>query len=168
MPLSNDKKSALKGTTLSIFAMFTMVISTYTLAESCPPLSSISSQDVNGTFHYSAGAFKGSNADTGVEPENVDYSKKSGVKFTTATLAQRKVGSEGEDPADKPGSIISYVKCDYEGSGADDRVRLSQRTTAFATEAKGTWEKDTQENSANTHNKKCSASDVTDCEFNLP
>ncbi|WP_207863739.1 DUF3757 domain-containing protein [Pseudomonas sp. 58(2021)] len=168
MQISNKKTSALKVISLSVFTMFTMMAGTYTLAENCPPLSSVSSQDINGTFHYSAGAFKGSNADTGVEPENVDYSKKSGVKFTTATLAQRKVGSEGEDPADKPGSIISYVKCDYEGSGADDRVRLSQRTKAFATEGKGTWEKDTNENSAKTHNKKCSASNVTDCEFNLP
>ncbi|GID06362.1 DUF3757 domain-containing protein [Pseudomonas sp. 008] len=174
MQFSTSKNKALKGLSLSAFTLMAMMASSYTLAQSCPELSSVKAENVNGIVQYSVDEWRGTNADTGAEPENVNYAAVKGVKFAGVMLAQRKAGSHGEDPADTPGSIISFVKCDYTGEGTNHRVRLSHRTSTMAIADAGSWadEKKTTSgdntNSAGTINKECKATSVTSCTFTLP
>lgn len=173
MQFSTPKNKALKGLSLSAFTLMVMMASSYTLAQSCPELSSVKAENIDGVFQYNAGDWKGTNADAGVEPEDVNYAAVKGVKFASVMLAQRKVGSNGEDSADTPGSIISFVKCDYEGTGKNARVRLSLRTSTMAIGETGIWADENKstsgdnKNSAGTVNKECKASSVSACTFTV-
>ncbi|MHC8329378.1 hypothetical protein [Pseudomonas sp. LB1P83] len=173
MQFFTQSNNALKGLKLGALTLMTLMASTYTLAESCPALSTVKATNVNGIYEYSVDEWKGTNEETGADPANVDYTKADGMKFSDVMLAQRKVGSQGEDPADKPDSVISFVKCNYEGKGKNDRVRLSLRTPTMASGETGIWADENKstsgnnKNSAGTVNKECKATSVSACTFTV-
>lgn len=153
----------------SIITLAAMVGSAYALAENCPDMSQITASNQSGAYVYTSGGWRGTNEDTGND-EDKSYLG-SGLKFDRATLSQRVIQKNGEDPQDQPGAIISFVKCDYVGPGANDRVRLSKRYAAVPTPANGTWDSEkingvVVKNTANTENKYCTSTSVTGCAFN--
>ncbi|KQM55030.1 hypothetical protein ASE80_19470 [Pseudomonas sp. Leaf15] len=145
-----------------------LLSSAYTFAGSCPDAQSIKGEKSNGTYVYTSGDWRGTNEDSGIF-DDTSYANET-LKFNRVTISQRKVGTQGEAAEDKAGDIISFVKCDYIGTGKNARVRLSKRFSTLPTADAGTWEPETIEkngkkevvlNSAGTENKYCTSQDCT-------